>query len=180
MDVFVATPAKCRPITGRYGHKQVPYGRRVPNVKKYHTGRKWAEAQMFLRIAQPPTKGYMVVLYPRLKKVDPPPEFARLADSVVKVATPLSTHYAMVNSHPFTFADDKVRFEGTAATVRFYKSGKMTVTSGEGAATTAVAGKTITGRGAFTVTIDNTNAATDKGKATTQAFDKAANVTVTP
>jgi len=171
MDVFVASPTKFTPATGEYGHPQHPYRRWVPNEKKYHTGRKWAETQKFLRITQPAGKGYLVVLYPRLKKVDPPAKITRLDESVVKVVTPLSTDYVLVNSHRFAFKDAKVQFDGQAATVRFYKTGKVTLTNGEGAATITAAGKTVTGTGPFTVTITG-------GKVARKTFAKGARVTV--
>ena len=108
---------------------------------------------MVFRVKQPAGKGYLVVLYPRLKENDPAATFARLNESAVKVETPLATDYAFLNSFPLSYQDDRVQFEGTAATVRFYKSGAIAVLNVEGTTTVKVAGKTITGNGAFSVTI---------------------------
>jgi len=96
----------------------------------------------------------MVVLYPRLKAGDPPAKFYRLAESAVKIETPLSTDYVFLLSYPFTYKDERVEFRGMAATVRFYRSGKIAVANCEGKARVRVGGRTITGEGAFVVTLD--------------------------
>ncbi len=171
MDVFVASPAGAEPETGQYGHRQQPYGRMVGFDPKFHPDGKLQETQLLLRLKQPAGKGYMVVLYPRLKEGDPAAKYAVLADGAVTVETPLSTDYVFANAHAFDFADARVTFKGTAGSVRFYTDGKIVVTNAEGAATYTVAGKTITGAGAFTVVIEN-------GKATTSTQGEGAKVEV--
>jgi len=155
MDVFVNTPVDFKPETGKFGHIQQPYGRLTGDDLTYYPGGKRAETQLFLRIKQPAGKGYFVVLYPRLKEGDPEAKFTRLAESAVKVETALSTDYAFLNSHPFTFKGEQVQFEGMAAAVRFYKSGKIAVANCEGKAQMRLAGRTICGEGAFVVTVED-------------------------
>ena len=153
MDVFVHTPADAPLETGRYGHAQQAYVRLVGFDPKYFPGGKLSETQMLLRVRQPAGKGYLVVLYPRLKEGDPAAAFTRVADNVVKVETPLATDYAFLNSNSFEFKDERVQFSGTAATVRFYKSGSIVVAGMEGKSEFRIAGKNFAGTGAFTVTI---------------------------
>jgi hypothetical protein len=155
MDVYVAEPAKTEPETGKYSHPAWPYGRTVPFDPKYFPGGKLAETQLFLRLKQPVGKGYLVVLYPRLKGIDAAATYTALADGAVKVVTPLSTDYAFLNTLPAAYQDAQVTFQGTAGSVRFYKDGKIAVTNAEGKASYKVAGKNITGEGAFTAVIEN-------------------------
>ncbi|MHB9133340.1 MAG: hypothetical protein ACYDBB_19915 [Armatimonadota bacterium] len=155
MDVFVATPAAVEPETGKYGHPQWPYGRMVGFDPKFHPGGKLQETQLFLRLKQPVGKGYLVVLYPRLKEGDPEAAYTTLADGAVQVETPASTDYAFVNSTPFAYKNDRVEFQGVAGSVRFYKDGKVVVTNAEGKGSYRVAGKLIAGEGAYTVTVEN-------------------------
>ncbi|MHB9132382.1 MAG: hypothetical protein ACYDBB_15030 [Armatimonadota bacterium] len=171
MDVFVASPTGAEPETGKFGHVQQPYVRMVGFDPKFHPEGKLQETQLFLRLKQPAGKGYMVVLYPRLKAGDPEASYTTLADGVVKVVTPLSTDYAFVNALPFAYQDANVSFQGTAGSVRFYQDGKVAVTNAEGKASYKVAGKTITGEGAFTVVVTD-------GKATTSTQSAGAKVTV--
>ena len=171
MDVFVNTPATSEPETDKYGHPQYPYGRLTGFDPKFFPGGKRREDQLLLRIKQPAGKGYMVVLYPRLKDNDPPAIFTRLALNAVIVETPLSTDYVFLSPYPFTHTAEKVQFEGMAAAVRFYKSGTIAVSNSEGKAKIVVAGKTVTGEGAFVVTIRN-------GEATSQTFEEGAHATV--
>lgn len=156
MDVFVATPAagSFKPHTDKYGHVQQPYGRLVGFDPKYFPDGKLREDQLLLRVHQPPGNGYLVVLYPRLKENDPPAKFERLAESVVRVETPLSTDTVFADFKPVKFANDQLSFEGVAGAVRQFKSGKIAVVNSEGACEVKVAGKTVTGRGAFVVEID--------------------------
>ncbi|MBI2440306.1 MAG: hypothetical protein HYV35_02930 [Lentisphaerae bacterium] len=154
LDVFVVTPETFEPETGKYGHAQYPYRRYTGFDPKYFPDGKLREDQLFLRIKQPPGKGYMVVLYPRLKQNDPAAVFTRLAENAVKIETPLSVDYAFLSPHPFTYHDAKLTFKGMAGTVRFYKSGKIAVANCEGKTEIAVAGKTITGAGGFVVTLE--------------------------
>lgn len=136
MDVFVATPApgSFEPKADRYKHPQQPYGRLVGFDPAYHPDGKLGEEQIALRIAQPAGKGYLTVLYPRLKENDPPATFARLDESVVRVETPVSTDYVFVSPFPIEFKDARVHFRGRSGCVRFYKSGKVTLTDFEGGA----------------------------------------------
>jgi hypothetical protein len=165
MDVFVASPAGVEPETGKYGHVQQPYGRMVGFDPKFHPDGKLQETQLFLRLKQPAGKGYMVVLYPRLKAGDPEASYTTLADGAVKVETPLSTDYAFVSMLPFAYQGAQVTFQGTAGSVRFFKDGNVVITNAEGKASYTVAGKTITGEGAFTVAITAGKAAVTAGKA---------------
>jgi hypothetical protein len=162
MDVFVNQPANATPETGEYSHPQQPYGRLTGFDPKYFPDGKLGEKQLFLRFKQPAGKGYMVVLYPRLKNEDPPATFESLAENAVRTTTPLSTDYSFLESHPFTFKDDRVSFDGTAASVRFYKSGKVVVNNCEGQAQFTVAGKTISGHGAFRVVLEDGKVAREK------------------
>jgi len=155
MDVFVAQPTGVEPETGKYSHPDYPYGRFVGFDPKFFPGGKLQETQLFLRLKQPVGKGYLVVLYPRLKDGDPEATYTNPAEGVVKVTTPIATDYALLNSLPFSFTDERVNFHGTAGAVRFYKSGKITVINSEGKTEITVAGKTISGEGAFTVTLEN-------------------------
>jgi hypothetical protein len=158
MDVFLNTPETCVPETNRYSHAQTPYGRLVGFDPAFHPDGKLQETQLMLRFRQPPAKGYLVVLYPRLKEGDPAASFTRLSDSAVKVETPLSTDYAFLNAFPSTFKDDRVQFDGLAASVRFFKDGRIAVANSEGKATVTVGGKTIVGDGPFVVTLAGGNA----------------------
>jgi hypothetical protein len=171
MDVFVNTPETCEPETNRYGHAQTPYGRLVGFDPKFHPNGKLQETQLMLRLKQPAGKGYMVVLYPRLKEGDPAAAFARLAEGAVKVETPVSTDYIFLGAFPSSFKDDKVEFDGLAASIRFYKSGRIAVANSEGKCAIKVAGKTVDGEGPFVVSI-----AGDKVEPKT--FDPAAHVDV--
>jgi hypothetical protein len=166
MDLYVAQPAGVEPETGQYGHVQQPYVRMVGFDPKFHPEGKLQETQRFVRFKQPAGKGYLVVLYPRLKDGDPEAKYTTLAEGAVKVETPLSTDYVFVNTAPVAFKDKQVQFAGTAASVRFYLDGKkvrkVVVTNAEGQVSCQVAGKKIVGAGPFTVTIE-------KGKVTATA-----------
>ncbi len=153
LDAFVNTPETCDPETNRYGHAQTPYGRLVGFDPAFHPDGKLQETQLLLRLKQPAGKGYMVALYPRLKEGDPAAAFTRLTDSALKIETPLSTDYAFMDSLPMSFKNEQVEFDGLAASVRFYKDGRIAVANSEGKATIQVAGKTIVGEGAFVVTL---------------------------
>jgi hypothetical protein len=157
MDAFVNTPETFEPETNRYGHAQTPYGRLVGFDPAFHPDGKLQETQLLLRLKQPVGKGYMVALYPRLKEGDPAATFTRLTDSALKVETPLSTDYAFMNSLPSSFKDGQVEFDGLAASVRFYKDGRIAVANSEGKATIKVAGKTIVGDGPFVVILTGGN-----------------------
>lgn len=153
MDVFVCSPHGQKPHTDSYGHVQQPYRRLTGFDPKYFPGGKRAENQLLLRLKQPPAKGYMVVLYPRLKKDDPAAKFTRLTDKVVRVETMVSTDYVFMYPYLFTYKDDKIDFRGTAAAIRFYKDGRIVVINNESGTTIKVAGKTVSGSGPFTVTL---------------------------
>lgn len=171
MDVFVNTPQEFEPHTDTYGHVQQPYRRLTGFDPRFFPGGKLREDQLLLRVRRPAGEGYMVVLYPRLKQDDPPAVFTRLAESVVKVETPLSTDYVFLSPSRFNYKDDKVRFDGMAASIRFYKGGKITVANSEGKLEVVVAGRTITGEGCFVATLEG-------GAASSKTFEKDARVTV--
>ena len=154
LDVFVNEPKTFEPETGKYGHVQQPYRRLTGFDPKFFPEGKRREDQLLLRIKRPPGEGYMVVLYPRLKQDDPPAKFARLAPNAVKVETPLSTDYVFLSPWPFSFSDQKVKFEGLAGAVRLYNGGKVAVVGNEGHTEVHVGGKTIRGQGAFVVKLD--------------------------
>ena len=155
MDVFVAQPAGTAPETGKYGHPQYPYGRMIGFDPKFFPDGKLQETQLFLRLKQPVGKGYLVVLYPRLKDGDPEARYTAPADGVVRVETPLATDFVFLNPTLAGFSNDQVTFSGTAGAVRCYKSGKIAVINTEGEARFTVAGKTISGSGIFTVSLDH-------------------------
>ncbi len=173
MDVFVNTPTNptvaATPLS--YTHVQQPYARMVPDDLNYYPNKKRAETQLCLRLNQPVGAGYLVVLYPRLKGIDPAAAFTSLGESAVKVETTLSTDYLLLNAFPATAKADGVELTGTSVAVRKYKDGKIVVTNGEGPMTVVVAGKTITGAGAFSVTIEN-------GAATTKTYADSAKVEI--
>ena len=173
MDVFVHTPkfGSFDAKTAKYGHVQQPYIRFTGFDPKFHPGGKRREDQLLLRIRQPAGKGYLVVLYPRLKKGDPKAKFTRLAENVVKVETARSTDYAFVSPWPFSFSDDRVKFRGMAAAIRFYRDGKVTIVNSEGKAELEAGGKTVRGLGAFVVSIEN-------GKSTVETFSEGASAEV--
>jgi hypothetical protein len=104
-----------------------------------------------------------------MKENDPAASFTALADGVIRIVTPLSIDYAFLNPTAFEFKDDRVQFNGTSGTVRFYKSGKVAVAGTEGKTEIRVAGRQIEGNGPFTVTIVD-------GKVTTQTHAAGAQV----
>jgi len=169
MDVFVNTPAEFEPITGKYGHPAQPYGRLTGWNQEYFPEGKRREDQLLLRIAQPAGKGYLVVLYPRLKETDPPATFHRLGDNAVRIETPLSTDYALLAPFDFSFKDARIQFKGQAATVRLFNSGRIALANCEGKIEARVAGRRITGEGAFTVIIDGNKATIKKHEETATA-----------
>ena len=158
MDVFVNCPAGAEPQTGRFGHIQQPYGRLTGDDLSYYPNNIRREDQLLLRLNQPAGGGYFVVLYPRLKGIDPQAAFTSLGEHAVKVETTLSTDYVIANSFPVTVKDERMEFTGTAGAVRFYADGSIVAASNEGEATIRVEGKTITGTGAFTVTLAGSQA----------------------
>jgi hypothetical protein len=171
MDVFVNTPAGSQPESGEFRHVQQPYGRLSGDDLKYYPNGKRQEKQLFLRLKQPAGRGYFVVLYPRLKEIDPAATFTSLGENAVKVQTPLSDDYLLVSDFPVTLKADRAEVQGTAAAVRFYKDGTIVVANSEGPLTARVAGKTITGQGPLVVTIR-------QGRVTTKTYDDQATVTV--
>lgn len=171
MDVFVNAPAGAEPETGKFGHVQQPYGRMVPDDLDYYPERQRREDQLFLRLKQPAGGGYFVVLYPRLKDLDPPAAFTSLGEHGVKVETTLGTDYLIANSFPVTVKADQVEFTGTAGAVRRYLDGRIVATGSEGDTVIRVGGKTIQGRGAFAVTIVG-------DKVTSETYTEGATVTV--
>jgi len=170
MDVFVSTPQTFEAQSSEYAHIQRPYVRYTGFDPKFHPGGKLGEKQIALRIQQPAGKGYLVILYPRLKQDDPPATFTRLGKSAARVETTLSTDYLFLCPHLFTYKSETLRFQGMAGTVRRYKDGKITVTNGEGPAEFRVAGKTISGEGPFVATIED-------GKVSTKTYHEKARVT---
>jgi hypothetical protein len=168
MDVFVNSPTNPQREVelASYSHPQQPYGRQGVDDLKFYPGGKLAEKQLALRLKQPTGAGYFVVLYPRLKQVDPPANFIRLGDQAVKVETPLSTDYLLVDAAPSTVKVDGIEMTGSALAVRLYKDARVVIANGEGVASVRVAGKAITGTGAFSVTI-----AGDKVETKTYAQD---------
>ncbi|PIU60629.1 MAG: hypothetical protein COS85_23475 [Armatimonadetes bacterium CG07_land_8_20_14_0_80_59_28] len=171
MDVFVNTSTTFEPNTDKYGPTQEPYRRLMGFDPQFHPDGKLQETQLLLRIQQPPGRGYMVVLYPRLKEGEPPATFARLSENVVKVETPVSTDYAFLSPSRFSFNDEKVEFDGMAASVRYCRSGKVSVSNAEGRARFVVAGTLIEGSGGFVVTLD-------RGKVSKQTYGEGATVKV--
>ena len=155
MDVFVAAPVATEPETGQYGHPSPLHVRPVATDTNFFlNGKSDQETQLFLRLKQPAGKGYLVVLYPRLKENDPPASFTTLAEGVVRMETPLSTDYAFLNPAAFEFKDARVQFRGVSGTVRFYKSGKIAIVNTEGQSEIRIAGHQIAGTGPFTVLIE--------------------------
>lgn len=151
MDVFVAEPVNAEIETGEYGHVQQPYGRRVGFDPNYHPDGKLGETQQLLRLKQPAGKGYLVVLYPRLKENDPEAVFTRLGQAAVRVETTLSTDYTFLNPYATRFEDERVRFEGMACSVRFFNSGTVSVINLDGTVNVRAGGHVVSGRGPFEV-----------------------------
>lgn len=172
MDVFVHTPADSEPHTDTFGHVQQPYGRLTGDDLDWYPDRQRRETQMLLRLRQPVGKGYLVVLYPRLKENDPPARFTRLADGVARIETTRSTDLVMLNGWPFDYHGDQVTFSGTAGVVRFHEDGTVVAVNHEGDAVFRVAGREIRGTGAFSVTLRD-------GHVATQRFEETAQVSVT-
>ena len=171
MDVFVNSPADCRPELGEFKHVQQPYGRMTGDDLKHYPGGKRQEKQLLLRLKQPAGLGYFVVLYPRLKGIDPEATFIRLSEHAVKVQTPLGVDYLLVNHFPAALRAEALDLQGTAAAVRFYKDGRVVVANSDGVLTAHVADKLITGRGAFQVTIRG-------GQVTSKTYGDGATVVV--
>ncbi|HOF86637.1 MAG TPA: hypothetical protein PLZ36_00855 [Armatimonadota bacterium] len=171
MDVFVNSPAGARPETGKFGHVQQPYARMTGDDLRYYPNKVRREDQLFLRLQQPAGGGYCVVLYPRLKGIDPPATYTSLGEHAVKVVTPLSTDYLLLNAFPASAKADDVDITGTAVAVRKYADGKIVVTNSEGAAAVTIAGTTITGAGPFSVTLAG-------GKVETKTYSADATVEV--
>jgi len=140
MDVFVNTPQKAVPETDKYGHVAQPYRLLTGNDLKYFPEEKRREDQLLFRLKQPAGKGYMVVLYPRLKENDPAAKFTNLSENTVKVETAISTDYILMNSIPFEFENKDLSFKGTSAAIRFYKD-KTVIVNTEGNAKITIAGK---------------------------------------
>ncbi len=159
MDLFLHTPQGQAPETGEHSHVQQPYVRLVGFDPAYHPDGKLQERQQLIRWRQEPGDGYMVVLYPRLKENDPPATFTRLADSAVRIETPLSTDYVFLAPHPFDYADDRVAFSGLGGSIRFYKDGRTVIVNTDGDASFAVDGKRWSGTGAFMITLADGKAA---------------------
>lgn len=153
MDVFVAEPVNAEIETGEYGHVQQPYARRVGFDPNYHPDGKLGETQQLLRLRQPAGQGYLVVLYPRLKENDPAATFTRLDDAAVRVETALATDYIFLNPYAVQFQDERVRFQGMAASVRFFDENTVTVVNLEGAVHIETAGHVISGSGSFEVSL---------------------------
>ena len=161
MDVFVATPVAAEPETGQYGHPAPPNVRPVATDTNFFlNGKSDQETQLFLRLKQPTGKGYLVVLYPRLKENDPAANFTTLAEGVVRIETALSTDTVFMDSTTVKFANDQLTITGIAGTVRQFKSGKIVVVNSDGQCEVKIAGKTITGHGAFVVEINGKDAKT--------------------
>ena len=137
----------------KFGHIQQPYYRLTGDDLNWYPNKIRREEQLCLRLKQPTGGGYCVVLYPRLKGIDPPAACTTLAENAVKVDTTLSTDYLLLDAFPASLKADGIEMSGSALAVRNYKDGHRVVTNGEGAATVRVAGKTITGTGAFSVTL---------------------------
>ena len=171
MDVFVNSPADCRPELGQFKHVHQPYGRMTGDDLKYYPDGKRQEKQLLLRLKQPAGQGYFVVLYPRLKEKDPEATFTRLSEHAVKVETPLAVDYLLVNHFPAELKTEALEAQGTAAAVRFYKDGRVVVANSDSAMKVRVAGKTIRGHGAFQVTIQG-------GRVTSKTYDAGAAVVV--
>ena len=153
LDVFVNCPTN-PPVAApppSYSHWQSFTSRK--DDLKYYPGGKRAETQLALRLKQPAGGGYFVVLYPRLKGLDPAATYTTLGENAVKVETPLATDYLLVNAFPATVQADGMALTGLAVAVRKYQDGKIVVTNSEGPSTVQVAGKTITGDGPFSVTM---------------------------
>jgi hypothetical protein len=153
MDVFVNTPAKAEVETDTFGHIQQPYYRMTGDDLNYYPNKVRREDQLCLRLKQPVGGGYLVVLYPRLKGIDPAATFTNLGETAVKVETTLSTDYLLIDAYAATLTTDGMTITGSAVAVRKYRDGTIVVTNGEGPATLRVAGKTVTGTGPFSVTI---------------------------
>jgi hypothetical protein len=154
MDVFVNTPENAILETGKYGHTAEPYGLLTGHDMKYFPEGKRREDQLLFRLKQPAGKGYMVVLYPRLKKDDPPAVFTRLADNAVKIETALSKDYVLMDSDQFEFKNEKLSFKGLSAAIRFYQD-KTVIINNEGISEFEVADKHISGKGSFEAVIEN-------------------------
>ncbi len=153
MDVFVDEPTDCQPELGAFQHIQQPYARMTGDDLKYYPDGIRQEKQLLLRLKQPAGRGYFVVLYPRLKDGDPAAAFTRLGESAVKVETPSAVDYLLVNPFAVPLRTESLNVQGTAVAVRFTKDGRIVVANSAGALTAHVAGKTITGEGAFQVTL---------------------------
>ncbi len=153
MDLFVASPIMAEPETGRYGHVQHPYGRRVGFDPKYHPGGKLGEEQQFIRFRQPAGQGYLVVLYPRLKEGDPAAAFTRLGERGVRIQTPVSTDTVFLSTFSFAYEDEGLAFSGVATAVRDYPDGRRVVLNQEGDLRLTTGGVTLSGSGPFEVTL---------------------------
>lgn len=155
MDVYIHTPETFTPHTDSYGHQQQPYGALFKHDLDYYpNGKRWEE-QMLLRIRQAPGKGYMTVLYPRLKENDPPAAYKRLADNVVEITTPSGTDVVLMATWPFSYKEKRFSFQGRAAAIRWLKDGSIVVRNAEDTISLSIAGKTVTGEGPFEVVIKN-------------------------
>ena len=171
MDVFVNTPVNPDYETAEFSHRQQPYVRLTGDDLDYYPDGKRQEKQLCLRLKQPPGEGYMVVLYPRLKEGDPPAEYERLGKNVVRVETPVSTDYVILNAFPVDYENEQFEIRSRGAVVREFKDGRTVIVNSDGAFEGTVGGKTITGKGGFTVTID-------RGEVSTKTNESGATVHV--
>jgi|GEM_PF-3641169 len=153
MDVFVHTPQKAKPHTAKYGHVAQPYGQKTGFDPAYFPDGKRREDQLLLRFRQPAGKGYLIVLYPRLKTNDPPASYQRIGESAVLVTTTLSEDLIILDAVPVSVSHNGVNLSSMAASVRKFKDGKIVLTNREGACTAGLAGWTVSGSGPFEVTI---------------------------
>jgi len=171
MDVFVHTPKKFKPHVDSYGHQEQLYGALFTWDKTKHPdGKKWEE-QKLLRIRQSSGKGYLTVLYPRLKKNDPAASYKRLADNVVEIQTTVSRDVVMMCAFKFNYVNKDFTFTGKSGAIRYYKDGKIVILNNEGSADFVVANQKITGTGPYMVVLN-------KGKAVATPLESNATVQV--
>lgn len=173
-DVFLHTPADAKIKTDRYGHQQQPYVRLVPDDLAWYPEGKRREEQLLMRAHQPVGKGYLYVVYPRLKDIDAAATYERTGEQTVTVATPLSTDTVTLAGEPVSIEKAGVTANGTAYAIRQFKDGKLKLVNFEGKLTGQYKGQSFTAEGAVTIDLskDKPAAESKDDKATFELVKK--------
>jgi len=115
LDVHIIKPESPTFQTGQYGHEKLFYNH---IGARYMPGGKFKEYQKFIRIKQPPAKGYFAVLCPRKRGEQGPAFKSWAAGAGVSARIGGARHFAIMAEGPGTYAEGDVVLEGQRAVVR--------------------------------------------------------------